>query len=174
MLAPWAANWASLIALPSPAPPCTRTSWPRSASSRTPAGVIAVLYWSVLISVGTPILICVALLSMAKDSARCAGAPDRSSPCQLPAAQREPELDAVPCIGEVASGELLDAADPVAQSVAGAEQRAPRPFPMALVVPQYVEGSHQPPPPLPPPPFLPAPPPPARLAEAPPLRGRAH
>src|SRR5258708_25209407 len=161
MLAPWAANWASLIALPSPAPPCTRTSWPRSASSRTPAGVIAILYSSVLISVGTPILICVALLSIAKDSARCAGAPDRSSPCQLPAAQREPELDAVPCIGEVASGELLDAADPVAQSVAVAEQRAPRPFPPARLVGAKLGRSPPLLPPLPPPPFRSAPPPPA-------------
>src|SRR5690349_23786756 len=39
---------------PSPAPDWTTTLWPRSTSSRTPAGVSATRYSSVLISVGTP------------------------------------------------------------------------------------------------------------------------
>src|SRR3954453_4381539 len=42
---------------PSPAPDWTTTLWPRSTSSRTPAGVIATRYSSVLISLGTPIFI---------------------------------------------------------------------------------------------------------------------
>ena len=54
MRAPWASKSASAIALPSPAPAWIRTSWPRSASSRTPIGVIATRYSSGLISVGTP------------------------------------------------------------------------------------------------------------------------
>src|SRR3954454_24510899 len=39
---------------PSPAPAWTSTLWPRSTSSRTPAGVSATRYSSVLISVGAP------------------------------------------------------------------------------------------------------------------------
>src|SRR6187431_288219 len=42
------------MADPSPAPCCTRTSCPWSTSSRTPEGVMATRYSSVLISVGTP------------------------------------------------------------------------------------------------------------------------
>ena len=62
MRAPWASNSASGIVLPSPAPAWMNTSWPCSASSRTPAGVSATRYSSVLISVGTPTFIRFVLL----------------------------------------------------------------------------------------------------------------
>src|SRR5262245_56975695 len=45
------------MALPSPAPRSTMTSWPWSASSRAPAGVNPTRYSSDLISLATPILI---------------------------------------------------------------------------------------------------------------------
>ena len=45
------------IALPSPPPAWITTSWPCSASSRTPAGVSATRYSSTLVSVGTPTFI---------------------------------------------------------------------------------------------------------------------
>ena len=45
------------MVLPSPAPDCTITSCPCSASSRAPAGVSDTRYSSVLISVGTPTFI---------------------------------------------------------------------------------------------------------------------
>ncbi len=54
IFAPCETYSASPIADPSPAPAWTTTSWPCSTSSRTPAGVSATRYSSVLISVGTP------------------------------------------------------------------------------------------------------------------------
>jgi len=57
ILAPCASKSTSATELPSPAPRWIRTSWPRSPSSRTPAGVIATRYSSALVSVGTPTLI---------------------------------------------------------------------------------------------------------------------
>ena len=55
--APWDVYSESLIADPSPAPAWIAISWPCSTSSRTPAGVRATRYSSVLISVGTPTFI---------------------------------------------------------------------------------------------------------------------
>src|SRR5436305_967978 len=52
--APCAEKSSSRIAEPSPAPLCTTTSCPLSTSSRTPAGVNATRYSSVLTSVGSP------------------------------------------------------------------------------------------------------------------------
>src|SRR4051794_7445409 len=69
----------SSIALPSPAPACTSTSWPRPVSSRTPAGVIATRNSSVLISVGMPTLIASSCLSSSRlpgsshDALSCVG-----------------------------------------------------------------------------------------------------
>src|SRR4051794_28206777 len=62
MLAPCSTYSSSGIADPDPAPRSITTSWPRSTNSRTPAGVIATRYSSVLISHGTPILIAVSSL----------------------------------------------------------------------------------------------------------------
>src|SRR3712207_3943533 len=93
---------------PSPAPACTTTSWPCSTSSRTPAGVSATRYSSVLISVGTPTFMRVPL----------------SVGDQLSPAQREPEVDAVARGVQRAAGELLDAADAVAASSPGPSSSA--------------------------------------------------
>src|SRR3954452_25308271 len=109
----------SSIALPSTAPACTSTSCPRPLSSRTPAGVIATRNSSVLISVGMPTLI--------------SQSPRGVSQRQLPAAQREPELDPVARVGERPAGQLLDAADAVAQRVAVAEDLRRRALPVAVV-----------------------------------------
>src|SRR5271169_2759307 len=149
--APWATNCSSLIALPSPAPACTSTSWLRAVSSRTPAGVIATRYSSVFTSVGTPIL----MLSSLARARPCrpprtpGGGPHqkrvarRRSSCQLPSPQRQPELDAVARIGEVAPGELLDAANTVAQRVPVAVQRIGRLLPVPVVLDEHVQRAHE-------------------------------
>src|SRR3954463_1900088 len=99
MRAPWAVYSSSAIAEPSPAPFCTMTSCSCSTSSRTPEGVSATRYSSVLISVGTPTSI----------------GDDLSSLEELAPSQREPEVDAVARRVQGAAGELLDPLDPVAQ-----------------------------------------------------------
>src|SRR4051794_158771 len=87
MLAPCDVYSASAIAEPSPAPACTTTSWPCSTSSRTPAGVSATRYSSVLISVGQPTFMG-SFLSPP-------GGSQPHGPHQLPPAQGEPEVDPV-------------------------------------------------------------------------------
>src|SRR3954449_8813653 len=117
----------SAIAEPSPAPACTTTSWPCSASSRTPAGVSATRYSSVLISVGTPTF-----------KARSFPSGDELAP-----AQREPEVDAVARRVEGAPGQLLDAPDPVAQRVAVAVELARRLLPLAVALDERLQRAHQ-------------------------------
>src|SRR4051812_45709010 len=114
--APCASYRASAMADPSPAPAWTTTSCPASASSRTPAGVSATRYSSVLISVGTPTR-------------------TNSSSDELAPSQREPELDAVAGVREVTPGQLLHLADPVAQRVAGAGKRPSGTSPPAPFLP---------------------------------------
>src|SRR4051794_7548531 len=130
--APCAWYWASSIALPSPAPACTSTSWPCAVSSRTPAGVIATRNSSGLISVGTPTLIATPPRRRSRASQR-----------QLPPAQREPELDAVARARQRAAGQLLDAPDPVAQGVSVAEELRRGPLPVAVVLEERVERAQQ-------------------------------
>src|SRR5687768_18009522 len=94
------------MAEPSPAPRWTTTSWPRSTSSRTPDGVSATRYSSVLISVGTPTFTLCCLASLV-----------RGSLDELAAPQGEPEVDPVARRVQRAAGQLLHAADPVAQGM---------------------------------------------------------
>src|SRR5829696_8162326 len=118
------------MAEPSPAPACTYTSWPWSVSSRTPDGVSATRYSSVLISAGTPTFIgpLSVVVGLADD---------------LAAAQREPELDAVARGGEVAAGELLDLADPIAQRVAVAVEPPGGRLPLAVALDEGLERAHE-------------------------------
>src|SRR4051812_33458170 len=102
------------------------TSWPWSESSRTPAGVSATRYSSVLISVGTPTFKARSFLV------------DELAP-----AQGEPEVDAVPRGVQGASRQLLDAADPVAQRVAVAVELARRLLPLAVALDERLERAHQ-------------------------------
>src|SRR4051794_24052885 len=125
--APWEVYSPSMIAEPSPAPAWITTSWPCSASSRTPAGVSATRYSSVLISVGTPTF-----------KARSFPSGDELAP-----AQREPEVDAVARRVEGAPGELLDAPDPVAQRVAVAVELARRLLPLAVALDERLQRTHQ-------------------------------
>src|SRR4029079_5434780 len=122
--APCAAYSSSAIAEPSPAPAWTHTLCPRSVSSRTPDGVSATRYSSALISVGTPTFTGASSLSVGGGR----GADD------LAAAQGEPELDAVAGGSEVAAGELLDLADPVAQRVAVAVEAPCGGLPLAVAL----------------------------------------
>src|SRR4051794_1937247 len=137
--APCATYMSSVIADPSPAPACTSTSWPWSVSSRTPDGVSATRYSSALISVGTPTF---------TGGPRWIGgwwswshAPRR--PDDLAPAQRQPELDAVARRGQVAPGQLLDLADPVAQRVAVAVQAARRRLPLAVALDEGLQRAHE-------------------------------
>src|SRR5262245_2229897 len=120
IVAPWASYSLSGIVLPSPAPDCTSTSCPRSVSSRTPAGVSDTRYSSVLISVGTPTFI--------------ASLDPSSWVHQLARPQREPELDPVPGLRQVAAGELLHPPDPVAQRVPVAVELARGALPLAVLL----------------------------------------
>src|SRR4051794_21526876 len=120
------------IADPSPAPCWTTTSCPRSASSRTPAGVSATRYSSVLISVGAPTFMGVGPFS------GFLGSGD-----ELAAAQRQPELDAVAGAAEVAARQLLDLADPVAERVAVAVQPPCRGLPLPVALDERLERAHQ-------------------------------
>src|SRR3954462_9616201 len=132
MRAPCSTYSPSGIADPSPAPSCTTTSCPRSASSRTPAGVSATRYSSVLISVGTPTFMGVGPFS------GFLGSGD-----ELAAAQRQPELDAVAGAAEVAARQLLDLADPVAERVAVAVQPPCRGLPLPVALDERLERAHQ-------------------------------
>src|SRR5919204_4161685 len=114
------------MAEPSPAPLWTTASWPASASSRTPAGVRATRYSSALISVGTPTLI---------------AAP--SSSHELASPQRQPELDAVAGARQVASRQLLNLADPVAQRVAVTVQPLGGALPLAVLLDEGLERAHE-------------------------------
>src|SRR4051812_16477301 len=128
MRAPWASYWGSSIADPSPAPAWTRTSWPCSTSSRTPAGVSATRYSSVLISVGTP--------TFTLD-------PFRRSSNQLAPAEREPEVDPVARRIQRAPGELLDPPDAVAKGMAMAEQLPRGALPLAVALDEGLQGPHE-------------------------------
>src|SRR4051812_7462175 len=125
--APWARYSSSAIAEPSPAPACTTTSCSCSTSSRTPEGVSATRYSSVLISVGTP-------TSMGDDL---------SSLEELAPSQREPEVDAITGRVQRAAGELLDALDPVAQGVAVAGQLARGALPLPVALDEDLERAQQ-------------------------------
>src|SRR5215211_1118477 len=111
-----------------PAPAWTSTSWPWSVSSRTPAGVSATRYSSVLISVGTPTF--------------KAGS-FRWSVDELAPAEREPEVDAVARGVQGAPRELLDAADPVAQRVPVAVELARGLLPLPVALDEGLERAHQ-------------------------------
>src|SRR5215216_5113444 len=129
MRAPCAVYSASSIAEPSPAPCWMTTSWPWSDSSRTPAGVSATRYSSVLISVGTPTFKTQSFLV------------DELAP-----AQRQPEVDAVARGVQRPAGELLDAADPVAERVPVAVELARGLLPLAVAFDERLERAHQLPP----------------------------
>src|SRR3954447_16259204 len=133
MRAPCSTYSASRIADPEPAPCCTSTSWPRSTSSRTPAGVNATRYSSVLISVGTPTFMGVSNLSWV----------GTVSVHELAAAQRQPELDAIAGAGEVAPRQLLDLADAVPQRVAMAVQPPRGRLPLPVAFDERLERAHQ-------------------------------
>src|SRR3954447_25596558 len=105
------------------------TSWPRSVSSRTPEGVRATRYSSVLISVGTPTFI--------------RGPSSSGSIQQFAASQGQPEVDPVARGVQRAAGELLDAADPIAQRVPVAEQLLRCPFPLAVALDEDLQRAHQ-------------------------------
>src|SRR3954447_2108538 len=117
------------MAEPRPAPACTTTSWPCSPSSRTPDGVSATRYSSVLISVGTPTFTC--------GSFRVSGTDELAPP------RGEPEVDAVTRGVQRPAGELLDAADPVAQRVPVAEQLPGRALPLAVALDEGLERAHE-------------------------------
>src|SRR5215218_651767 len=104
------------------------TSWPCSVSSRTPAGVSATRYSSVLISVGTPTF--------------KAGS-FRWSVDELAPAQGEPEVDAVARGVQGAPGQLLDPADAVAQRVAVAVELARRLLPLPVALDEGLERAHE-------------------------------
>src|SRR4029450_9083392 len=97
----------------------TTTSWPCSTNSRTPDGVSATRYSSVFISVGTPTFT-LSRLSLSWGSLH-----------ELAAPQGEPEVDPVARRVERPPGQLLDAADPVAQRVAVAVELARGALPLA-------------------------------------------
>src|SRR3978361_509311 len=112
------------------------TSCPCSASSRTPPAVSATRHSSSLISVGTPTFTAVTSWVSWTLVTRC-------SPDQLPRTQGEPELDPVLCLVEVAPGQLLDAADPVAQGMPVAIEIARRPLPLAVALDERLERAQQ-------------------------------
>src|SRR4051794_8454009 len=126
--APWEVYSPSMIAEPSPAPACTTTSWSCSTSSRTPAGVSATRYSSVLISVGTPTFTCRSSLSLAD---------------QLAPAEGQPEVDAIARGVQRPARQLLDAPDPVAQRVAMTVQLAGGALPLAVAFDERLQRAHQ-------------------------------
>src|SRR3954452_19458422 len=126
--APWDVYSESEIADPSPAPAWTTTSWSCSTSSRTPAGVSATRYSSVLISVGTPTFTCRSSLSLAD---------------QLAPAQRQPEVDAIARGIQRPARQLLDAPDAVAQRVPVTVQLARGSLPLAVAFDERLERTHQ-------------------------------
>ena len=68
---------------------------------------------------------------------------ERSHRHQLPAAQGQPELDPVARGAQVAAGQLLHLADPVAQRVAVAEQLPRRPLPLAVLLDEGLQRADQ-------------------------------
>src|SRR3954464_834299 len=114
------------MAEPTPAPAWMTTSCPWSLNSRTPAGVSATRYSSVLISVGTPTFNAGVL-----------------SVDELAPTQRQPEVDAVARGVQGAPRELLDAADPVAQRVAVAVELARRLLPLAVALDEGLQRAHE-------------------------------
>src|SRR4051794_40791731 len=127
--APWEMYSASEIAEPSPAPAWTTTSWPCSTSSRTPEGVSATRYSSVLISVGTPTFI----WSFRR----------WSWSYELTSAQGEPEVDAIAGRVQRPARELLHAADAVAERVAMAVELPRGALPLAVALDERLERAHQ-------------------------------
>src|SRR5436309_2359104 len=71
------------------------------------------------------------------------GAAPAPSTATSPAAQRQPELDAVARGAQVAAGQLLDLADAVAQRVAVAVQPPRRRLPLAVGLDERLERSHE-------------------------------
>src|SRR5579862_5829515 len=117
-----------------PAPRCTSTSWPRSASSRTPAGVVDTRYSSALISAGTPTFTIPPCVGAVRAASRVSSCRRHRTAEQLTAAQREPELDPVLDAVEAPARQLLDARHPVAQRVPVAEQRTRGGLPVSVVL----------------------------------------
>src|SRR4051812_13711951 len=140
MRAPWERYSSSAIAEPSPAPACTTTSCPCSTSSRTPAGVSATRYSSVLISVGTPTFIQV--LSLSSSEVRACEDGGRNGFHYLAATQRQPEVDAIARGVQRAPGELLHAADPIAQGVAVTVERTRGTLPLAVALNECLQRAH--------------------------------
>src|SRR4051812_9516808 len=129
--APCARYSSSAIAEPTPAPAWTTISWPCSTSSRTPDGVIATRYSSVLISVGTPTFT-VFLSTVGKLVAD-----------ELAPSQGEPEVDAVAGGVERAAGQLLDPADAVAKRVPVTVELARRALPLPVALDEGLQGAHE-------------------------------
>src|SRR5919205_1357880 len=115
------------MADPSPAPACTTTSCPCSTSSRTPEGVSATRYSSVLISVGTPTFT-LGFLSWAD---------------QFAAAQGQPEVDAITGGVQRSPGQLLDAPDPVAQRVPVAVELPGGALPLPVALDERLQRAHE-------------------------------
>src|ERR1051325_5861011 len=103
-------------------------SWSCSTSSRTPAGVRATRYSSVLISLGTPTFTCRSSLSL---------------PDQLAPAQGQPEVDAIARGVQGPARQLFDAPDPVAQRMAMTVQLARGALPLAVALDERLERAHQ-------------------------------
>src|SRR5688572_11223567 len=99
------------------------TSCPCTASSRAPMGVSATLYSSALISVGTPTF--------------------NRSPHKLAGAQGEPQFDSISCPGQIAAGQLLDLANPVAKRVAMAVELPRCPLPVPVVLDERLERAQE-------------------------------
>src|SRR4051794_13446704 len=105
------------------------TSWPCSTSSRTPDGVSATRYSSVLISVGTPTFTWVPFGESRSD--------------QLAPSQGEPEVDAVARRVQRAAGELLHPADAVTERVAVAVELPRGALPLPVAFDERLERAHQ-------------------------------
>src|SRR5829696_3279345 len=119
------------MAEPSPAPASTTTSCSCSTSSRTPDGVSATRYSSVLISVGTP--------TFTRKSSFLLGFLGD----QLAATEGEPEVDAIAGGVERAPGELLYPADAIAERVPVAVELARGPLPLPVALDERLERAHQ-------------------------------
>src|SRR5581483_5861479 len=131
---------------PTPAPRWTSAVWPASTSSRTPAGVSATRYSSVLSSVGTPTItgkpprsdVGVRLTNVPPGRSRGLGLSD-----QLAAAQCQPELDPVARVVQAATRQRLYAANAVAKGVAVAVQPPRGALPLSVALDKRLQRTHQ-------------------------------